>query len=435
MERGYDVCATLFGITWYTVYCSTSVFKRIYIQLLVRTMTKLQVAHTYFCGTSLQQLLLRRKSYSKIHVLLWIAFLTMSLTSAHYQPLLHNKKVILASSSTSFQRAQKEWRSYYSHETQRNRYNSRSYGTIDYSTKFLSLDDVKRDRRARIFNVDFKRRRLNHMSITSRLIWLTLLSFGLQVWKPKITEMGMKISDRILRGEQLYRLVTPILLHGGLLHLGTNMISLQRVGNDVEKLFGPYRYLSLYIASGVCGNLVSAWRSPNPALGASGSVFGIVGAYFVFLNRNEWLLGETGKAITDAVGQTMITNIFLGLMLPQIDQWGHVGGAIGGGVISYLFGPRLYLSEFSSAEDETDMQRPQRIVIDRPIVCVPYYLEIIPKRIDKSLSDITTWFNAQIVNRLLPSGVQPWQLNSRVRSHYYMRQDEPNRSLKPGPVD
>ena len=390
-------------------------------------------------GRSMQHLLLRRRLHNKkIHlplVLLIGTLLSLTRTSAHYHPLINKKKVIQVSSGTSFQRSQREWRSYYSQEKQRNRYNSRSYGTIDYSTKFLDMEDVNRDRRARVFNVNFKRRRLNHMSITSRLVWLTIFSFGLQVWKPKITEMGMKISDRILRGEQLYRLVTPILLHGGLLHLGTNMISLQRVGNDVEKLFGPYRYLSLYIASGVCGNLMSAWRSPNPSLGASGSVFGIVGAYFVFLNRNEWLLGETGKAITDAVGQTMITNIFLGLMLPQIDQWGHVGGAIGGGIISYLFGPRLYLSEFSSIDDETDMRRPQRVVIDRPIICVPGYLENIPIGIDKSLSHITTWFNVQIVNRLLPSGVQPWQLNSRVRSHYYMRLDAPNRSLKPGPVD
>jgi membrane associated rhomboid family serine protease len=387
---------------------------------------------TSFHGCSLRKLRRQGRSYRKIHFVLWIALLSLSICHAHYNPLANKKKVLLVSSNTSFQRSQKEWRSYYSQ--QRSRYNSRSFGTIDYSTKFLSMDEVKRDRRARIFNVDFKRRRLNHMSITSRLIWLTLLAFGVQVWKPKITEMGMKISDRILRGEQLYRLVTPILLHGGLLHLGTNMISLQRVGNDVEKLFGPYRYLSLYIASGVCGNLMSAWRSPNPSLGASGSVFGIVGAYFVFLNRNEWLLGETGKAITDAVGQTMITNVFLGLLLPQIDQWGHVGGAIGGGLISYMFGPRLYLSEFSSG-DETEMRRPQRVIIDRPIVCVPHYLEIIPKRIDNSLTHVTTWFNTRILNRLVPSSVQPWQLNPRARSNFYMRQDAPNRSLKPGPVD
>ena len=250
-------------------------------EALYRYHSKLVAKPISFLENSSRQLPRQGRSYNKIHVVLWVVFLSLSICNAHYNPIgnnNNNKKVSLVSSNTSFQRSPQEWRSYYSQ--QRSRYNSRSFGTIDYSTKFLSMDEVKHDRRARIFNVDFKRRR-NHMSITSRIIWITLLAFGVQVWKPRITELGMKISDRILRGEQLYRLVTPILLHGGLLHLGTNMISLQRVGNDVEKLFGPNRYLSLYIASGVCGNLMSAWRSPNPSLGASGSVFGIVGAYFV----------------------------------------------------------------------------------------------------------------------------------------------------------
>ena len=361
-----------------------------------------------------------------------------------YIPFLSSSRTITSVASTSSS-SSREWRSYY--DNQRNRYNSRSsvyQNNVDYSTKFLSLDDVRRDRRARVYPVDSLRRRgrLNvHTSITTRLIWLTILAFGCQVIKPSLTEMGMKLSHRILRGEQLYRLVTPILLHGGILHLGTNMISLQRMGNDVEQLFGSNRYLSLYIASGICGNLMSAWRSPNPSLGASGAVFGIVGAYFVFLNRNEWLLGERGKAVTDAVGQTMLTNVFLGMMIPQIDQWGHLGGAIGGGVISYVFGPRLYLSDFSSSssdddDDDTDtMRRPQRIVIDRPILCVPEYLELIPKRLDQGITFVTSWCNAKIVSRLVPSNAQPWQLNPRVRSHYHMRQDAPNRSLKPGPVD
>jgi membrane associated rhomboid family serine protease len=348
-------------------------------------------------------------------------------------------KVWTASNVPRSQRQQEQqhvWRSYYSQEKHRNRYNNhRFYNSIDYNTKFLSLEEIRRDRRARVYNVDFKRRRPNQMSINSRLVWITILTFGLQVWKPAITSMGWKISDRILRGEQLYRTVTPIFLHGSILHLSTNMISLQRVGNDVEKLFGPGRYLATYIMAGICGNLLSAWRSPNPSLGASGAVFGVVGAYFVFLNRNEWLLGETGEAITNSIGQTMITNVFLGLVMPQIDQWGHLGGAVGGAFMSYMFGPRLYLSEIPVNENDDAMRRPQRLVIDRPILCAPDYLERIPQRIDKSLTHVTTWINTQVVNKLLPTGVQPWQLNSHVRSQYRIRQGTPNRSIKPGPVD
>jgi rhomboid protease GluP len=75
-------------------------------------------------------------------------------------------------------------------------------------------------------------------------------------------------------------------LHGGVTHLLTNVYSLQAVGNDVEQYFGAGRYLFTYLLSGVVANYVSAVKTPNPSLGASGAVFGIVGAYYVFLNRN-----------------------------------------------------------------------------------------------------------------------------------------------------
>jgi rhomboid protease GluP len=75
------------------------------------------------------------------------------------------------------------------------------------------------------------------------------------------------------------------------------MISLSNCGRNVEELFGPGRYLSTYLLAGAAGNLVSAYNSPNPALGASGAVFGIIGAQLVFLMRNEWLIGRQGEAM------------------------------------------------------------------------------------------------------------------------------------------
>lgn len=91
-----------------------------------------------------------------------------------------------------------------------------------------------------------------------------------------MTELGIKLSDKILAGQELYRLITPVFLHGGLVHLFTNLYSLNNVGPDVEKLFGPGRFLATYLVSGITGNLFSALQSPNPSLGASGAVFGIM---------------------------------------------------------------------------------------------------------------------------------------------------------------
>jgi membrane associated rhomboid family serine protease len=322
------------------------------------------------------------------------------------------------------------WRSYY--VEQRHRLGPHHF--TDYSRKFMDLNEVRKDRRARVFSADIYGRRPNQFSMTTRLVWFTIFTFALQVWKPSITPMGWKISDRILRGEQLYRTVTPIFLHGGLLHLGMNMISLRRIGNDVERLFGPGRYLATYLAAGICGNLLSALQSPNPSLGASGSVFGIAGAYFVFLNRNDWILGEAGQAITNSIGQTMLTNAMLGFFVPQIDQWGHLGGALGGGLMAYAFGPRLYLTEIPTGSDD-DMSRPQRVVIDRPIVRTPEYLETSVKKLDCSMQRIAGFFDTHILRRVMPSGGdQPWQVTPG-RSKSFLPRQAPNRSIKPGPVD
>lgn len=305
------------------------------------------------------------------------------------------------------------------------------YRQPDYSDRFLDFDQVRGDASARIYQVDFKSRRPNQFSVTSRLVFFTLAAFALQVMRPNVTALGMKLSDRILRGEQLYRTITPIFLHGGIFHLFTNMMSLQRIGNDVEKLFGPGRFLTTYLVAGIAGNVLSAIQSPNPSLGASGAVFGVVGAYMVFLNRNDWLLGDAGQAMTTSIGQTMVMNVFLGLLNPQIDQWAHLGGAVAGGIMAYSFGPRLYLTDIPTGNDGATY----RVVVDRPIVRAPAYLESIPGAV------ATQW--QQVTEKLLPtSGIsnknsRPWHkfMGQGRRIDYHMRRHTPNRSIKPGKVD
>lgn len=151
----------------------------------------------------------------------------------------------------------------------------------------------------------------------------------MQVVRPSVTAWGVKLSHKILAGQELYRLVTPMFLHGSLVHLFTNSQSLARSGPEMEHAFGRGRFLATYLVSGVTGNLVSAYMSPNPSLGASGAIFGVISAYYLFLNRNGWLLGREGEQLSVNLGATMLMNIALGYMIPTIDNWGHLGGAIG----------------------------------------------------------------------------------------------------------
>ena len=111
-------------------------------------------------------------------------------------------------------------------------------------------------------------------SLSMKLIMANVFCYALQMFKPSLTQLGAKRSDLILQGKELHRLITPVFLHGGLVHLMMNCYSLSNIGPQVEQVFGPGRYLATYLASGVAGNLLSAVASPNPAVGASGAAGG-----------------------------------------------------------------------------------------------------------------------------------------------------------------
>jgi membrane associated rhomboid family serine protease len=146
----------------------------------------------------------------------------------------------------------------------------------DYRSHYLDYDDWATDKKTRLWDVRLNSRRPNQMSWTSRLVIANVAMYALQVWKPSVTQLGVKLSDRILRGEELYRLISPVFLHGSIFHLFSNMYSLRNVGQTTEQMFGPGRYLAGYLVAGAAGNLLSAMQSPNPALGASGAVFGVM---------------------------------------------------------------------------------------------------------------------------------------------------------------
>jgi membrane associated rhomboid family serine protease len=333
-------------------------------------------------------------------------------SSSSSQPWRNNNPHPRPSSSEPYSR--------YSQQQQRRR----AYRPHEVDIQSIDWTKVQSNRNARIYKPDLKSRRPNQFSITTKIVYMTLACFGLQIFRPSVTEWGMKLSDRILRGEQLYRLVTPIFLHGGIFHLFTNMASLGRMG-DVERLFGPGRFLVTYVGAGIAGNVLSAIQSPNPSLGASGAVFGVVGAYFVFLVQNEWLLGDYGHAMTTSIAQTMAMNVMMGLVNPRIDQWAHVGGAIAGGALAYFIGPRLYMTEKPSTDGTF-----RQMVVDIPVFRAPEYIERIPSIIGVQVDKISSAIGLQ-ADRILPGGAstKPWQ--DKTFRDQYRPSNGPIRSIRP----
>lgn len=209
-----------------------------------------------------------------------------------------------------------------------------------------------------------------------RIHLLNAACFCLQALVPAVTAYGAKVSRLVT--SQPHRLLTPIVLHGGVGHLAMNTYSLQNVGPLVESVLGPGRFLAAYALSGAAGNVLSAITTPNPSVGASGAVFGLVGAYYVFLKRNEAFFGESGKRGMAGVQRTLVMNLAFGLSSSNVDNWGHVGGAIGGAAVSYYFGPRLRLMETAAAVDDDNSDesaahsyRRQRVLVDQPMVRLP----------------------------------------------------------------
>jgi membrane associated rhomboid family serine protease len=257
-------------------------------------------------------------------------------------------------------------------------------------------------------------------SWSNRILFVNVVVFALQCFYPSLTKWGIKLSDKIMKGEDMYRLVSPMFLHGGIAHLMTNCYSLSAVGPDVERYFGSGRFLATYLMSGIAGNYLSAIRSPNPSLGASGAVFGIVGAYFTFLIQNEDLFGRQGDYMQRNLAQTIMVNLVMGAVSPMIDQWGHVGGFLGGIGMAATFGPRLRMVSLPFGESA---------LIDEPLLRLPRHIESIPEQISDRFEKIKRRIQVNSYLADLPS--KPWR---QKRPQQFQRQVAPNRSIKPLPV-
>ncbi len=108
-----------------------------------------------------------------------------------------------------------------------------------------------------------------------------------------VAMLGLKVNELIVLG-QYWRLLTPMFLHGDILHLGFNMYALYIFGPSLERYFGHLRFITLFILSGFAGNVLSFMLSAAPSLGSSTAIFGLLGAEGVFLYRNRRLFGGSG---------------------------------------------------------------------------------------------------------------------------------------------
>lgn len=179
---------------------------------------------------------------------------------------------------------------------------------------------------------------------TYTLIVVTVLVYLLQLLSQNLygldipAQLGFKYGPPIREG-QFWRLLTPLFLHGSILHIGFNMYALYSFGRGMESRFGWLRFLALYFLAGFAGNVFSFVLTPEPSLGASTAVFGLLAAEAVFLFQNRSILrGQARRAISNLVYMAGI-NLLIGFSVSGVDNWGHIGGMLGGLLFAWFGAP------------------------------------------------------------------------------------------------
>ncbi|HEX6922104.1 MAG TPA: rhomboid family intramembrane serine protease [Actinomycetes bacterium] len=174
------------------------------------------------------------------------------------------------------------------------------------------------------------------------LMWLVQIGAG-SSFERRLWLIGGPVFDPVLMEQvgvadgESYRLLTAAFLHGGLLHLALNMYALYLFGPPLEGALGRVRFIALYFISALGGSAVSyAFSNPaQPSVGASGAIFGLLGAFLVVSRR----MGRdtTGVLILLAI------NFVYGLLVPRIDWHAHLGGLITGVLtaVAFAYAPKV----------------------------------------------------------------------------------------------
>jgi len=183
------------------------------------------------------------------------------------------------------------------------------------------------------------------------LVFLWQFSGGAVHLRRTVIMYGL-VPARVLSGGGLHTFVTNIFLHGGWMHLVGNMLFLHIFGDNVEGACGHLRYLAFYVTCGFAASalwMLTAWGSPYPAVGASGAISGVMGAYLIMFPRSRirtlvsfGFLWQVRRVPAYAmIGFWFVYQLVLALlpMETSVAYWAHVGGFAVGIACARFFKP------------------------------------------------------------------------------------------------
>lgn len=209
---------------------------------------------------------------------------------------------------------------------------------IDLIVNVTNDINAKTARENEVFTKIFKTKKI---IVTPILIAICIVLFlAMYIWGNgsenvlTLLLFGANSRSLVLNGE-VWRLVTSIFLHIGIAHLIVNMYSLFIIGRQLESFLGKLKYLIVFLGSGIIGSLLSVVVNDTVSAGASGAIFGLLGSLLYFGYNYRLYLGTVLKT---QILPVIIINIVISFMFPGIDAYAHLGGLIGGYLITCILG-------------------------------------------------------------------------------------------------
>ena len=175
------------------------------------------------------------------------------------------------------------------------------------------------------------------------LIWLAMEASGGSEDSEVLLDFGAMFGPLIADGEY-WRLFTAMFLHVGMMHLLFNGIALLIFGRIVERAYGHFRFALIYVLAGLSGSVASLMlNSVAIGAGASGAIFGVLGALIAYLLANRETLGVMGRQTLTSILVIAGINLVFGFFSPGIDNWAHIGGLVGGFGLGIALSPKYQI--------------------------------------------------------------------------------------------
>src|SRR5947207_3677187 len=153
-------------------------------------------------------------------------------------------------------------------------------------------------------------------------------------------------------------LITPIFQNAILLHVGLNMLNFFVLGIFLERLLGHLRFLLIYVITGIVSIIASFYFMPQEiSVGASGAIFGLVGAYSVFVLMHRRAFRKGGIPALLWLIIVIAGNLSIGFFVPNVDNYSHLGGLLSGCLLGWWFTPLYTLTQDNTLIDKHSLSR------------------------------------------------------------------------------